>query len=62
MAGHGAEAAGFFGVIDLHKAFIGANGKVGAPLDPGNGGDLVIVRQFAELVHTASSRIPHVHT
>ena len=61
MAGHGTEAAGLFSVIDLHKAFMSANGEMGAALDPGNGGDLVIVRQFAELVHAASSGIPHIH-
>lgn len=61
MAGHGAEAARFLCVIYLHEAFVGANREVGAALDPGDRGDLVVVRQFAELVHTASSGIPHVH-
>ncbi len=61
MAGHSAEAARFFGVIYLHETFVSANSEVGAALNPGDGGDLVVVRQFAELVHTASSRIPHVH-
>ena len=61
VASHGAEAAGFFSVVDLDEAFVGADGEVGASLDPGDGGDEVVVGEFAELVHAAGGGIPHVH-
>lgn len=60
VAGHGAKAAGSLGVIDLHEAFVCADGEVGAPLDPGDRGDCVVVLEFAELVHAASGGVPHV--
>ena len=54
VTGHGAETAGLFRIVDLHEAFVGANGEVGAALDPGDRGDEVIVREFTELVNAAA--------
>ena len=49
---HSAEAALFVGVPDLDVALVGADGDVGAALDPGDGGDGVVL-EVAELVDFA---------
>lgn len=62
VAGHGAETAGFLRIVDLHEAFVGADGDVAAALDPGYGGDEVVVLEFAEFGHFAAGGVPHVDT
>ena len=39
-----------------------ADGKVAAALDPGNGGNEVVVGEFAELCYFARGGVPHVDT
>ena len=53
VACHGAETAGFLCVIYLHEAFVRADCDMRASLDPRNGGDKVIVVEFAELGYFA---------
>ena len=39
-----------------------ANGEVAATLYPGNRGNKIVVREFAELCDFSGGRVPHVYT
>ena len=62
VASHCSEAARLFSIVDLHEAFICADGNVGAALDPGNRCHQVVIRQFAEFGDFARGGVPHVDT